>query len=152
MTFSILDLTNAQYKANKQEALKRYCAGEVPQDSCRGKGYGKVDDMGYFEYPLPVENGKVVVPEETPTPKPLTNKCPGEALMDFPDFMRAMSKAPFNLDKCEACGGLGLYPIMCCSGLHEQCGCMGLPTNYLPCSYCSSPEPTEQQLLEWLDK
>lgn len=68
MSWSILDLTNKQYKENKLEAIRRYEAGEEPSYSDDSDnpsaGYGRVDEGGYFEYPLPVNpcTGEIDIP------------------------------------------------------------------------------------------
>ena len=43
---------------------------------------------------------------------------------------------------CDACGTItevsdGYEPKFCCSGLREQCGCMGLPINPVFCDECN---------------
>lgn len=65
--------------------------------------------------------------------------------MEYAEFMKAMSKAPWSGD-CSDCGGVGLKPIGCCSGY--MCGCYGMVVDYEKCD-CGAPEPTDEQIEEW---
>jgi len=67
--------------------------------------------------------------------------------MDACEFMRAMMFAPFDYSLCPSCGGVGLTPVRCCSG--GDCGCLGHPVDYTPCTKCGVPGPTEKQLRDW---
>jgi hypothetical protein len=47
-----------------------------------------------------------------------------------------------KLHNCDACHKeIEVYdeyePVICCSGLSEQCGCMGLPINPIFCDECA---------------
>jgi hypothetical protein len=53
------DISDEQFEENKKEAIKRFENGERPSYStgiCESvtAGYGRLDDYGYWEYPLPV--------------------------------------------------------------------------------------------------
>lgn len=57
------------------------------------------------------------------------------------DYCRFMQEATHYLflngdfTVCDVCGGTGLEPIICCSGM--DCGCYGLPIDFkLKCSKC----------------
>ena len=56
------------------------------------------------------------------------------------------NKPTFNINICKKCGGLGIYHIMCCSGI--DCGCLGLPADFKDCN-CGVLIPTNEQILEW---
>ena len=64
-------------------------------------------------------------------------------------FMKACYSLPFDISKCEDCGGSGVVPDMCCNGM--ECGCMGLPVDYGPCG-CGIPFPSDEKLLEVLEE
>ena len=58
--FSILDIDVEVYEQNKLIAIKKYKDGVKPLYSKdisdnNTAGYGKVDNYGYFEYPLPLD-------------------------------------------------------------------------------------------------
>lgn len=59
-TFATVDIPDEQYNKNKEAALYWKSVG-IPNHSstgiCEGltRGYGRLDDLGYFEYPLPME-------------------------------------------------------------------------------------------------
>lgn len=55
------DLSDEQFEKNRQEAYRRYEAGEKPSFStgiCESitAGYGRLDEYGYWEFSLYVEN------------------------------------------------------------------------------------------------
>jgi hypothetical protein len=69
--------------------------------------------------------------------------------LTYSEFMDGMMNAPFNKSKCEHCGGVGLKPTYCCSGMaNMECGCRGMPIDFKQCS-CGSPEPSKEQIKEW---
>lgn len=58
--FCTADLTEEQFLANQDKAYEMYKAGEKPTYShgiCESvtAGYGKLDDYGYWEFPLIVD-------------------------------------------------------------------------------------------------
>lgn len=67
--------------------------------------------------------------------------------MDYCDFMRGMCNAPWDNDKCDQCGGTGLIPAYCCSG--TECGCRGMPIDFVECWCCDCAEPTNEQIRAW---
>lgn len=39
--------------------------------------------------------------------------------------------------QCKQCGDDKYVPVFCCSGLPEECGCMGYPVDVRPCPDCN---------------
>lgn len=70
-------------------------------------------------------------------------------MIDFPTYMKGLLNAPFDISKCDTCGGLGVVPVMCCSGLPNECGCMGMPIDFTGCLNCSCEEPKEDLIEKW---
>ncbi len=69
--------------------------------------------------------------------------------LSYSEFMNGMCNAPFDRNKCEKCGGNGLKPVMCCSGAREECGCRGMPTDFICCE-CGTSRPTNEQIRSWI--
>lgn len=67
--------------------------------------------------------------------------------MEFYQFMTAMMSAPFDKDKCDDCGGLGLKQVICCNGF--ECGCRGMPIDFTECG-CGCDIVSEEMLLSLL--
>lgn len=68
--------------------------------------------------------------------------------LSYGDFMKAMMNAPIKNFNCNKCGGLGIKPVMCCSGGREECGCMGMPTDFIDCE-CGATQPTDEEIKAW---
>ncbi len=66
--------------------------------------------------------------------------------IDFPTYMRGLCNAPWDSSQCGDCGGNGLRPVMCCNG--RDCGCLGMPTEFVDCD-CGRTPPTDEQIRKW---
>ena len=49
--------------------------------------------------------------------------------------------------KCIRCNGAGAVWGSCCSGLANECGCMGMPVD-MPCHLCKGSGVLEKELTE----
>ena len=67
--------------------------------------------------------------------------------LGYADFMRGMTNAPFDREKCDECGGTGFIPIFCCDG--EHCGCKALPVDFKDCD-CSCPIASDELIYSWI--
>ena len=69
--------------------------------------------------------------------------------LSYCDFMNGMCNAPFLPEYCYDCGGNGLKPVYCCEGLRNECGCLGMPVDFVPCE-CGIKPVTDDQIRRWL--
>ena len=69
--------------------------------------------------------------------------------LDYCEFMKGMCNATGDRDVCGKCGGNGLAAVGCCSGF--ECGCRGMPVDFIPCD-CGSEPPTNEQIKEWASR
>ena len=64
---------------------------------------------------------------------------------DYSEFMKVVyvySRENWDSSVCLHCGGLGIVPIVCCSG--TVCSCQGLPVDFVfKCSECGREGPEE---------
>jgi len=67
--------------------------------------------------------------------------------LDYVKFMNGVMAAPRQYGSCLHCGGLGLKADMCCSGY--ECGCRGLPIDFVDCG-CGATPPSDRTILKWL--
>ena len=63
--------------------------------------------------------------------------------LTFVEYMNTLfkySKENWDNKKCDQCGGVGIVPVMCCSG--KDCTCVGLPVDFkLECKICGAKPP-----------
>ena len=69
--------------------------------------------------------------------------------LPYPEYMRGLCNAPRDDSKCNQCGGIGLKPVVCCSG--QECVCKGMPVDFVECD-CGSELPTDEQIWTWVPR
>jgi len=67
-------------------------------------------------------------------------------MKDYVEFMIGLMNAPWDNDICSECGGSGMRPVHCCSGM--ECNCRGMPIDFVECN-CGIERPSEEQIKEW---
>ena len=53
--------------------------------------------------------------------------------MNYAEYMRTLydyTNQNWKHSVCRECGGTGVIPVHCCSGLSLNCGCNGLPIDF----------------------
>ncbi len=68
--------------------------------------------------------------------------------MEYPDYMRGLMAAPWDVEECIECGGSGAMAVLCCDG--RECGCHGQPVEFIECHLCDRPFPRTEQIASWL--
>jgi len=60
---------------------------------------------------------------------------PPMSRLEYAAWMREvdarLNRTQFDPVKCAQCGGTGVDAVMCCGG--QECGCRGLPIDFVPC-------------------